>query len=398
MIRRISVITACLGMLSACMSQPSGWKDAGPETMVKTTGNQTLDSRHIASVQYADGPLEAWWGFYKDATLDRLVSSALQLNTLPAEGVAKSGASQASYDAMTDLYQNPKSALVQKIVQGYLSYRYIQNQDYYLEKYIKERTQILARVRREAGGDAKNNPDIEKLQKELSVLERREDDFEGQKANHIKKITSLTSLLPEYVEQVLKERTGLPQPDITPFLASSATLLRDAEEVAAARSVLSVQTQGTIGPDRSAVVIPDMAMNRFFGISDKVFVNSNSRWRVSVGDAAKNLAFDAVQPVRKQAQPYKVFQDRVLTFIMDIEHDIVRYAHLQDQYAALRAEAQKLSQNYKMLDEHSAAYNRSSSSLTGMQDDAYKARLAALKARYEQDRILAQIYGRLGVY
>lgn len=245
--------------------------------------------------------LHAWWSFFGDSTLDRLVSSALSLNP------------QDSRDKTLNLLSG--------VLHSYLEYRYIQNQEIWLMAYVQE--------------DASRQKE-EKLQAQLKI-------YTTTQARLRKKITEKTKLLPEFVDEILRQNVPLPEGDASPFLASPVALI-----------------------DAMPGRFSKTTFNQLFGLSDNIFANPESYWHVKPGHALKNTKGGSAETRSK---------------VSALEHDLIAYAHLREQTEIL---------------EKALAKQEKSDNAT--KDTLYKARLGALRAKYERVKALAKVYLALGVY
>lgn len=199
-----------------------------------------------------DHTLNAWWSFYNDPVLDRILTSSLSLNPQP---------------------NNDKTmSLLSDLIYGYLEYRYIQNQNMWLDDYINATA-----------------PDA----KEKAVLKDQKAKY-SEKLNGLKeKITIQTRLLPEFVDEILRADSPLPTADISPVMASSTSL---------------------IDPEPNAFM--NASMNRLFGLNDAVFTNPDGLWKIKPGTALNNT--NTINPQTREK-------------VQQIERDLIAYTHLREQ-------------------------------------------------------------------
>ncbi|GEM_PF-5180394 len=319
MLQRFVIIAACF-VLMGCVSTAI---DNSSDIMVE---QPQLDSK--------SSTLDAWWNFFNDPVLDSFASAAVKL-------------SRGNRD--------DNNLMILDIVQKYVQYRYIQNQVVIIDEYLSDKKDI-------------------NLIKEKVALENKgvELSFE---------IAALTKLLPEYVAQLLREKDRIPYSDITPILASDAFVLANVSEIAKARRLFVKNSGGAISFSDTKRIFPDMSVGRFLGVSNDVYLNNNSKWSVSIGAAIKNLDLDALDANYSNSVIYKEFLDEIYDGIINIEHKIISYANMQEQYIVLKKASNK--------------YSKECMGDADICEEAYSAKLAALRAEYKSSQILIGIYRTL---
>lgn len=243
--------------------------------------------------------LSAWWSFYNDATLDRIISSALALNP------------QSNNDSSLNL--------ISDLIYTYLEYRYTQNQYLWLKEYLQSASP---------------------KEEERSALLEQEKTY-AEKLERLKsKTTVQTKLLPEFVEEILKDVKSLPSADITPVMAGETTLIN--------------AYPGSFKKQQ---------MNKFFGLDDTIFVSQEEFWKITPGTARQNTMSTNPETVRKAE---------------NLERDLIAYTHLREQTRIL--EEALSNQNLRDPNKY------------------YQSRLGVLRAQYEKAKAITKIYTSLGVY
>ena len=128
----------------------------------------------------------------------------------------------------------------------------------------------------------------------MSFLHKKKSEFTTLLQDISVSLSKTTLLLSEYINEVLKENQGLPGYDITPLMASSAFLLTHAPAIDVARTMLSYETNGKITAQETKDILPDVPLNRLFGISESIFVNAQSPWRIKLGQAREYVSFNSL--------------------------------------------------------------------------------------------------------
>lgn len=346
--------------------------------------------------KYTGTTLESWWSLFNDPVLDRLVSSAVSLNMPRQKAPDTLLSDDISYSALRGFYRDQRAVLIVDVSQSYMRYRYVQNQQQTLDNYTSERDKIIATVMRN-NGDAKD-PYFIRIKSQSDSLAKKSLSLDRQKNKISRDITKLTKLLPEYVSQILKQEIGIARADITPVLVSSASIIAMSPDVVAARFYFMQKTNNAVRFSDTDDIFPNTAMNGFFGISDDVYVGSDSRWSVSVGHAVKVMNLQSLEELYSGQDAYNDFRNHLFDAVMNIERLIVSYAHIQEQYIVLRNAASKNAQDYTQLvrPHHGMAF--SYTSLLDVRESVYTSEMAALHAEHEKARLLIKVYETLGVY
>lgn len=290
MFKRIFLCVSSLTVLSACVLQETRQVPVSISAPITADRPVQIPRNHN---------LKSWWSFYGDATLDRIISSALALN--PQETKVKT------------------TSLISDLIYSYLEYRYTQNQHDLLIEYITSNS--LKKEEREALGTKKKG-------------------FEEKLIRIQVKITNQTKLLPEFVNEILKDKKKIPMSDMTPFLASETNLID------AYPNSFSVDQ-----------------MNSFFGLNGSVFSSGQEFWNIIPGTARKNIISNNPTTIKK---------------VEDLEKDLIAYTHLREQT--------------RILEKASKRQNFSDS------NTYYQSRLGVLRAQYEKAKAVTKIYLSLGVY
>jgi len=201
--RRLLYGTTSLLLLGAC----------NPATTVQNTLNTARpvaaqsDVLPEAFMSQQGTTLESWWSFFGDDVFDRLISSALSLNT----------------QRVTHTYLDPKIDLISGVAHHYLEYRYVQNQRHLLNTYIDELDEVIKGM--------ESDRERTKRKAEHDLLEDKAKQFLKREGALIAGMTSLTKLLPEFVEEILREAQDIPQADVTLLFASPARIIVGESEI-----------------------------------------------------------------------------------------------------------------------------------------------------------------------
>lgn len=353
-------------VLSACNAQTPGTKTA-------TDKRDVQKGRDIAVPE--DTSLNAWWSFFEDEVMSRLITSAISLNN----------DHQPTTVQIPDAYLDPEIDLIHLIADEYLRYRYVQNQENLLRQYRQDITAILDYEGYEPGTGT-NDSDLAKLDQERSVLEATLRDYKEQQEKSKKKITNHSRLLHEYVDQILKKDRPLPKADIAPFLAAEATNILFAADIIQARTEFIRQAGGGATPLNTAHIFPDMSVNGLFGIDDTAFINTKDIWKIKSGSAFTKLNLSTLEAEYSGQKPYENFKAGIKSALTVLERKIVSFNHIQAQKATLSEAATEAIAQYQN------GVNKNNIR------DIYKTRIATLRAEFELNKSLLEIYRYVGVY
>lgn len=383
MLLRFAILTACVTVLAGCMpvSDILTVSDVQPVSAASLGDMQKIESVQLPMLRHDVGTLRSWWSLWGDDTLNQLISSAMQLNMVALKEDDTGG--------------DPKAALAAHVARNYITYRYVQNQNNMLSLYIQGRKDIYAVLNQYEEIDDSR---LKAIKSEIEALEARSRDFDADEKKMIGEMTRLTKLLPEYVEQVMGGVKPLVDVDITPLLASPATLMARANALIPARMALLQSGAPQSVVLKSEKIFTSKVIGQFFGVSDEVYARSDSNWIVSVGAGVSHLDFSVLDQPSGNMYDVESFKNATSEFVMDIEHKLVMFSHMHKQYLALNMQASKYIKNFEAL--NGAWQKNAGSDLTKIQaqDEANKAELAALKAQYEMARILIDLYAALDVY
>ena len=350
----------------------------------KKVVEETGENPKMVANEYVVGEIESntlgsWWNFFNDSVLNDLISSALSMNRFPARpSVLGQGKPSATYDSILQEYRDPKVTLISDIAIHYTTFRYAQTQRKYLDTYLETRKGIYANNIEDLKADHKQ---FGAASDEMDAFEKRRKDLVHQEKDTIAKLARLTQLLPEYIDERLSDDGGIPTPDITPILASDASILSSAPEIVIAQ----------IFHAHKGALFPDAMVGNVYGVSDSAFLNNGSSWRVSVGKAGQAV-------ILPNGAAFNDYRTHVLNYVIELERLIVTYAHLQEQHVLLDKKSINTQEKYELLKKYSGNEKKMSASLKAAQDSASKVSLAALKAQYEMNKTLIDIYRYLGVY
>ncbi len=363
--KRITLMAALLSIMTGCVpiaERDFSLKGGEPEDVVPSQDVSVDYTINLDSFRPSPNAhsLASWWTFFDDPVLSRLVDSSTRLNPVSRGSMSGDVSGQMREEALRSYYRNPELRLVVEVVQSYLRYRYIQNQDMIVLDYLDKR---------DFSGEGAY------VEKELSMLQKQHKRYTAQKKDTIAKIARITKLLPEYVTQILRDDAPLPTADITPILANQASLMMGADEVMVARAIFA-QGLPSLSHQATKDIFGSEMFATFFGVSDDVFTGRDTLWQVSTGLAVERVNLDALDASYEDNIAYTDFRRRVLSYLLDIEHALVSYAYMHEQHVALKV-TQESAENEK---------------------EFFEARKATLRAEYEKSKMLVDLYKALGVY
>ncbi|MCK5374533.1 MAG: hypothetical protein KAJ40_04560, partial [Alphaproteobacteria bacterium] len=142
-----------------------------------------------------------------------------------------------------------------------------------------------------------------------------------------------------------------------------------------ARTMLSYETNGKITAQETKDILPDVPLNRLFGISESIFVNAQSPWRIKLGQAREYVSFNSLHSYHGEHTEIEKFKNDIYTHVTRIESILVSVATLRDQQAVLEGAVDKAKQS-----------------------EIYKARLAALRAEYEEAKTIVKLFEYIALY
>lgn len=336
--------------------------------------------------------LKSWWVFFEDPTLERFINSALTLNAPQNNGLADLGLTTRSYEDYRRHYFDNRADLVKKVALLYIEYRYLQNQMEMAQSYIEDHEVIESRAK---GRDLLDDARAVDYQKSYLSLQQGLNQQKMQLERNIRLLTQETKLLPEYIDQVLRDQALLPASDITPILASPTSVLANAPDIAAARAYFATSVSQTHIFQKSADIFPGGTLNKFMGISDNVFLDPQTNLVMTLRSAAQNLQLDFYREEfgrsSRHAEAYMTFENILIERISIYERLFVSYTNLQEQQTVLET-AKKAAKEvwYNQRNKNVIDALEARNNLRKSQD-------AALKAEYEKLKTLLQLYLGLGV-
>ncbi len=329
--------------------------------------------------------LASWWSYLGDETLDGLVRSSLNLYAQNGALINKATGTDGTVKELAARLTGSKPALAQDIVKLYLQYRSLQGQDAALNEFIEQRKLLAHKLNGQDGAAEqalKSDIENEILKAEQTIFKN---DAEADRISGI--IAEKTGLLPEYINQVLRDQKPLPFGDITPVLGTSAKAFAVAPQMQAFQSLYR-QSQPLGG------VLPKMMIGEFFGVSGEVYVDQNSSWQVKAGTFAHNLDLSHIP----QNEEGEEFQDNIASSLFIFQGNLIHYSELGTQYKALNEAFIKTNEEHELLKDK---YMHDISFMTAVMDkqkDLYDAKMASLKAQYERLKVLVDVYAYFGAY
>ena len=373
MFQRFSLMLILLTATS-CVSQTSG-----------NTELQSLGARNVVEIHAKDKVLKSWWSFFNDPVLDRFIAASINLNVKNPEGESQEGQGM----------PNIRANLIHEVTQSYIDYRYIQTQKNLLKNFIRDKQSFISDLENDYELNETDKLRFNQLKNGMKASYKKFGNFDGQMKAIITTLTARTKLLPEYVAEVLDENISMPPSDIKPILASPVSVIAEAPEVVEARAMFTRSISKNVDFSDTASVFPDVTVNRFFGISDDVFLNDETLWNVSSGAGVKSLKMEKYNSLYSE-EAFTVFRNDLNQAVTKIESMVVSYAHIQEQYVTLRNSVRVKENETPPL--MSDVYDTLSSRLALLEahDALYRSRLASLRAEYEKMKVLLQLYKLLG--
>lgn len=369
MLKKLTAIFLCSSCLMSCQTAGFNVPLLATTPVTPHVVPQEVPVIYASPVKPISGNykgLGAWWSFFGDPVLDGLVSSGISMNATNLGEKVKFPSGNVIALELRKYYKDPRVEFVNNITKDYVEYRYIQNQRNLLVDYIAEQELKLGKL---------NGRDLDQVKQELGLLRAKNKKFKKQLVKLTVKMSDATKLLPEYVEEVLKQHNPVPVYNITLILASSSLVLASSSDIDVARTMLSHETLGQIGEADTKNLIPDITLNKLFGIPDDVFVNINSRWRVAIGEAKNNVQFDMLDRNAGNSGAKRKFKKAVFDYITEVEQLLVTTATLRDQQRVLE----------KAISSAEKA-------------NIYKTRLASLRAEYETAKTVIALFNKLDLY
>lgn len=457
-LKRITAAVIGTALLSGCITSSQDFKT--PESPAAWQGNAAFEKATAEiSADKKSGTLSAWWTFFGDPVLDRLVKSAMALSPdraialakiAEARGIARSSKSslfpqiagaassnraetatagpntvyEAGFDASYELdifgvNRNASSAadlnvdaaqagfddvtltLIADVARSYTEYRFYTHQAQIAARNLEAEEKTLELVRQQNEAGEATRLDTERAENQVNTTRASIPDFNRQADNARLQLSVLTGLLPEYVTQILGKDGKMPTPDVMPVLASPADIIETRPDIRAARAVFAAQTK-TVASE-TANLFPKLTLSGFFGIQDSAFVSSANIWSVALGVAVRLIDFGRVEgqidaAKAREEQAYQGLRKTILEAVMDVEQAMVSYAHINEQSIALEASLQNAK---KALELSQQLYKEGEISFLDVLDaqrSVNSADLAVSSAQYAQMVSLIALYKSLGVY
>ena len=452
--RTFPVVLLSLFLLSSCVT-PQVFQD--PKTPEKWQG-QTDFKGEFKPEQRAK-TLEAWWTFFADPVLDRLIKSAMALSpdraialakVEEARGMARSARSSlfpqlsasgnkrredtgiakpdnyydASFDASYELdifggnrnaagaadlnveamqaqFENVTLTLVADVARSYTEYRFYMRQANIATRNLNDEKKIAGLIQQQYKAGEATRLDVERAENQVNNTQASIPDFKRQADNARLRLSVLTGLLPEYISQIVGKDAPIPSADVMPVLASPAEVLAMRPDIRAARAAFAAQTKTTASV--TADLFPKLTLSGFYGVQDSAFVSSASVWNVALGAAVRLIDFGRVEgqidaAKAREEQAYQGLRKSVLEAVMDVEQALVAYAHINEQRTSLVAALQNAKKALELSEQLYKEGEVSFLDVLDAQRSVNAADLAASNAEYAQTIALIALYKALGVY
>lgn len=454
-LKNISVAALGAVMLTSCLSaqkfedpqSPTGWQSASAFEK-----NMNEDSKKSDT-------LSAWWTFFGDPVLDRLIKSSMALSPDRAIALAKvnearaiarssrsslfpqisgvanggrsdngqsapdnaydagfdasyeldifgvnrnaSAASDLNVDAMQASFEDVTLTLVADVARSYTEYRYFEHQAAIASRNLAAEEKTLELVRQQNDAGEATRLDVERAENQVNTTRASIPDFMRQADNARLRLSVLSGLLPEYVSQILGDKGEMPVADILPVLASPADVIGRRPDIRAARFAFAAQTKTVAS--QTATLFPQLTLSGFFGVQDNAFLSNANIWSVALGAAVRLIDFGRIEgqidaAKAREEQAYHALRKTVLEAVMDVEQSMVSYAHINEQRVSLEASLQNAK---KALELSQQLYKEGEISFLDVLDaqrSVNSADLAASSAQYAQVISLIALYKSLGVY
>lgn len=456
--RKFTAAVIGAAMVSGCITTSQEFKN--PDSPAAWQGNAAFEKATAdMNADKKSDTLTAWWTFFGDPVLDRLIKSAMALSpdraialakVAEARGIARSARSslfpqisgeasdkraetaslsadtyyEAGFDASYELdifgvNRNASSAaklnvdasqasfddvtltLIADVARSYTEYRFYAHQAEIASRNLEAEEKTLELVKQQNAAGEATRLDTERAENQVNTTRASIPDFNRQADNARLRLSVLCGLLPEYITQILGKDGKMPSADIMPVLASPAEVIEMRPDIRAARAVFAAQTK-TVASE-TANLFPKLTLSGFFGIQDSAFVSSANIWSVALGAAVRLIDFGRVEgqidaAKAREEQAYQGLRKTVLGAVMDVEQSMVSYAHINEQKVSLDA---SLKNAQKALELSQQLYKEGEISFLDVLDaqrSVNSADLAVSSAQYAQMVSLIALYKSLGVY
>jgi len=372
MLKKLTALLVCLFCLTSCQQLAlQGYRGVTPRVPSSQSVTMSEPEAPLLSSVEAHIPqdyrgLEAWWSFFNDSVLNSLVSSGLSLNAAQLGAKTDFPKGNMTKVALLNYYKDKRVNLVNSVAKDYIEYRYIQIQSNLLEEYVNR---LELDLEESAGSEGK------RIRTELEYLGKKRQEFSKEILAASLSLSKTTKLLPEYIDEILKDNQKMPDYDIMPIMASSAKILTNAAQIDTARSLLHYKSQGQIEMKDTKGMLPEIRLNQLFGVSENIFVNANGTWRVKIGHAQEQIDFSPLLLHLVHRELVQEYQDVVNSYVSEIESMLVNIATLREQQEVLNNAVARATK-----------------------ENIYKARLATLRAEYEKTKAVVKLFKSLDLY
>ncbi len=367
--------------LSGCVATGSGEMPTQPQISEHAQALKIQTPRNNA--------LKAWWTLWSDPVLTRLIDSALSLNAPAVDTSAL--AADASFEQVKEAYFESNVELIAAVSRHYIDYRYVQSGKRLVDQSIAEHENLIASL--SSLKAKKPNTQVLKIKMERDELLKRAAQLGKEQLTLERKITALTKLLPEYVQEVLQKNMPLPEIDLTPILASPSEGLAMTSQLLAARYVYA-RDGGVDMTDAELKSVFGAAMiGEFFGVSGDAYQGGGSLWNLQKGTVLRKASFRVVDNAF-----YGAFRENTTVHLKKIESILVSYANLKEQRSVLAAAAKDAQIRYSDVVARSQYSGASPDAIYDAQTRYYKSSQASLRAQYEQINHALDLYKALEAY
>ncbi len=373
MFLRLLFCVTCIVSLMACVTFTEEKQDiSAPPDPVRVVFKPMKFEKN-------DHALGAWWSFFSDPVLDKLISAALSLNARSKHEPYQDEGSKPQKAALSKYYHDQNLDLIANVIDAYIKFRYAQNQKTILEQSLKSRMAVLAHVDLPKENRDKD-PRLSDFFAQNAAIEKQIEQLGIKQKNQSEQLTESTRLLPEFIADILKTPVTLTRGDINPLLSTKSNILNEAKEVKVARAQFEITQK----------IFPDMNLNTFFGIDDAIFANPDLSWHIIPGQSVQSLILFDNMPDE--------FKADIMSYVLDLEQEMVRYTHLKEQADILKKSLEKQEKDFGNLREYIKENEATFTRLLDLEGSLQSARMAVLRAKTEQLQTLSGIYLKIGVY
>ncbi len=310
--------------------------------------------------------LAAWWSYFNDPVLDRLVSATVKLQMQGAD------------------FKGEKAVLVSDVVKIYLQYRSLQGQSSALSLYMDDISVITSRLDTQ---EKKNLiTQLNQAETDISAARKTQDTILKEMGGIQQELAENSGLLPEYIAEILKESQPLPDGDIKPVLITPADDMAYIPEVTKKLNAYS-------GASKS--IFPSMIIGDFFGVSTDAYTDETSKWSVDSGTFERHLNWVGIE----NEGNITGLKNDISDFLFDFQGKLISYADLGVQYETLNMAHENAINEKAAFPTHNSRNDSASlGAALSMQKKVYDTNIGALKAKYERIKILIDLYTLFNVY